>query len=116
MTTSIEIYEDARRKMTPEGSLRYTITDAINSLTYSERSSLALKNSVTQSARVILLFIQDIKEHRLKGNVLMEQFLKENFFRAYTHVMSYVSKEVMERFISEVTDVPLTELLPTYQN
>lgn len=116
MTSYLEIYQDARRKLTPVDSLYYTISDAgsnhpsLKPFLGQDRNNLL--GSINRSARVLLYCIRDIEDFTRDGiKEATVTFVREQFVRAFAHLEHYLGSEVVSQFVSEVSTTPLIELM-----
>ena len=116
MTSYLEIYQDARRKLDPMDSLYYTISDAginhpsLNPFLGQDRNTLL--GSINRSARILLYCIRDIEDFTKAGvKEATVTFVREQFVRAFAHVEYYLGSEVVSQFISEVSTTPQIELM-----
>lgn len=111
----IDIYKDARRKMTPVDSILYTISDAKNThpslKQFYGQDNNNLIGSIMRSLRVLIHCIQDIDDFTKQGiKEATVNFVREMFIRAHAHLAHYLGVDTINLFISEMTDTPLLEL------
>lgn len=116
MVTYLDVYNVARRKLSPVDSLYHTIGDAKTNhpslKQFIGHNNDVLIGSINRSARVLLHCIRDIEDFTLSGiRETTVTFVREQFCRAYSHLAHYLGMDVVSKFVSEVTDTPLIELM-----
>jgi hypothetical protein len=108
LTTSLELYQDARRKMSPINSLYYTIVDAGENhpslKNHINQDGHDLIASINRSARILLSSLADIEIFLSnKVNEPTVGFVESLFFRAYAHLVYYIGKNTVNAFIDDCT-------------
>lgn len=116
MITYLDVYNDARRKLDPMDSLYYTISDAKNNhpslKQFIGQDNNLLIGSINRSARILLHCIRDIEDFTRAGiKETTVTFVREQFYRAYSHLAHYLGIDIVSKFVSEVSDTPLIELM-----
>ena len=116
MVTYLDIYNDARRKLDSIDSLYYTIGNAKDNhpslKQFNGQDNNSLVGSINRSARILLYCIRDIEDFTQFGiKETTVTFVREQFCRAYSHLAHYLGIDTVSKFVSDVSDTPLTELM-----
>lgn len=116
MTSYIDVYRDARRKLTPINSLYYTISDASQThpslKQFFNQDHNNLIGAINRSARILLHCIRDIEDFTKDG--IQEptvRFVREQLVRAIAHLQYYLGAEVVAQFIGDVSETPIEDLM-----
>ena len=116
MTSYLEIYQDARRKLDPIDSLYYVISDAsqthpsLKQFFNQDRNNLI--GALNRSARILLHCIRDIEDFTKDGiKEATVEFVREQLVRALAHLQYYLGAEVVAQFIGEVSETPINDLM-----
>jgi hypothetical protein len=111
MTSSLELYQDARRKMRPIDSLYYVIVDAGENhpslKAYLNQDGHDLVASINRSARILLASLTDIEDflaNRIQESTV--DFIESLFVRAYAHLAHYIEEDTVNAFIDDVAKDP----------
>ena len=98
MCQFIDIYNDARRKLNPMDSLRYTLVDSVyQNLSLNREETASFLN---QSARVIKLGIADLVNGCPPDKVGL---INQQISLASSHLAKYIGWDVVYKFIAEET-------------
>lgn len=98
MTQPIDIYNDARRKLEPLESIRYTIVDVVKNNTRLNFNEMAA--SLNSSARVIKMAIGDLVNDCPPDKAI---YINQQIDLASTYLAKYISWDVVDKFIAEET-------------
>lgn len=98
MIQSIDIYNEARRKMSPLESICYTIGETIKD--NPKLNDHEMISSLNRSARAIKLGIGDLSEGCSPEKAM---HINQQIVLASTHLAKYVGWVVVNKFISEET-------------
>lgn len=116
MTLYIDVYRDAKRRLTPVNSLYYTISDASQThpslKEFFNQDHNNLIEAINRSARILLDCIRDIEDFTKDGiKEATVEFVREQLVRSISHLQYYLGAEVVAQFIGDESETHIEDLM-----